>query len=842
MVLFGGPAAVLAQEAASSTSTTTESSTGTGGSTDSASSTDTTDDVSTNNASSSDAVDIGDNGTSSEQTAQTSTSTEAASSTSDGNPAFVDTGNASSSASVVGSTNTGTTNTGTSSLASTTIANDSSLTSSSTATSSAQSGSNSASDTDGASIFTGAADSFGELISLFNIVIVNSVGQLIFLQNPLGSVDLTSQIVGAFSNSDDNATSSCTLISCAVRGLFNVITDNAADITNTLVVRSGTGLNDAESLGGEALVETGDASAFGSIVNIGNLQIIDSRYLVILLNKLGDLVGDIVLPEPDFFASLSASAVVSDLSLSNDNTGDITNNGVTNADSGTNTAQSTEQSIIVTGEANAGTDVHNFVNQNSLGNRPVCFIVSVGGKWDGKVVGLPKNFTQEDTPFGKIICGSGSAQSRVTSGLNASTTNYAKILNNALVEAVSGGNIASGTIAKIKTGNADAFLSILNLVNQNIVGTDWIFALFTISGDWKGDLTFGNKDFWNAVNAQVTSINGGSTALRLGPANVKIEKQVNPTTATASTTVGYAIKVRNTGDPIYHAKLIDTIYDSNHKPVHQQVWELDTVAADEEVSVSYTVNFSASTTPGQYTNEAYIDGYEQNPDIAHNLGRKLKSPVAKATLEIVGSPVKPFIAPAADVCEPYINSYIRYGEANDPTDVTKLQSFLVEHEQAQGITLSGLYDSPTLNALEVFQVKHAAEILTPWGLSEPTGYVYYTTQNKINALMCDGKRVFDYAPGQLEEIEQYRSSLELRRSRGEEIPEAELNEVGAADPETRLAADTETVDEVVEESNALADAQTQVLSQTAAAAIAVQNASTSIFKKIRTMIGSIFAR
>jgi hypothetical protein len=54
------------------------------------------------------------------------------------------------------------------------------------------------------------------------------------------------------------------------------------------------------------------------------------------------------------------------------------------------------------------------------------------------------------------------------------------------------------------------------------------------------------------------------------------------------------------------------------------------------------------------------------------------------------------------------------------------------------LQLSGVYDAATLDAVKKFQVKYASDVLTPWGISEPTGYVYLTTRKKINELFCGG--------------------------------------------------------------------------------------------------------
>ena len=79
----------------------------------------------------------------------------------------------------------------------------------------------------------------------------------------------------------------------------------------------------------------------------------------------------------------------------------------------------------------------------------------------------------------------------------------------------------------------------------------------------------------------------------------------------------------------------------------------------------------------------------------------------------------------------YLGDYIRYGEDNDPQEVEKLQTFLNEYEE-ENIPVTGFYGEITLEAVKRFQAKYADEILAPWGIDEPTGYVYKTTQRLIN--------------------------------------------------------------------------------------------------------------
>ncbi|MBX4181388.1 hypothetical protein KW807_00815, partial [Candidatus Parcubacteria bacterium] len=57
-------------------------------------------------------------------------------------------------------------------------------------------------------------------------------------------------------------------------------------------------------------------------------------------------------------------------------------------------------------------------------------------------------------------------------------------------------------------------------------------------------------------------------------------------------------------------------------------------------------------------------------------------------------------------------------------------------EHADYVTPNGVFDQATKQAVEAFQLKYSSEVLAPWGISAPTGYVYITTLGKINQLLC----------------------------------------------------------------------------------------------------------
>lgn len=82
-----------------------------------------------------------------------------------------------------------------------------------------------------------------------------------------------------------------------------------------------------------------------------------------------------------------------------------------------------------------------------------------------------------------------------------------------------------------------------------------------------------------------------------------------------------------------------------------------------------------------------------------------------------------------------ITSFMRYGANNDANQVIKLQTFLRDAEK-MNITVNGIFDKQTENAVVAFQNKYNSTIMGPWGSSKGSGYVYITTIKQINKIAC----------------------------------------------------------------------------------------------------------
>jgi hypothetical protein len=112
----------------------------------------------------------------------------------------------------------------------------------------------------------------------------------------------------------------------------------------------------------------------------------------------------------------------------------------------------------------------------------------------------------------------------------------------------------------------------------------------------------------------------------------------------------------------------------------------------------------------------------------------------KRPVDIILNPVlnetSPVQQKADDVCSIYMYKYIKLGEKNDPNEVKKLQVFLRDYEDFADLSVTGVYNQITYEAVKKFQTKYSGEVLAPWGTSKPTGYVYQTTLKKINEIYC----------------------------------------------------------------------------------------------------------
>ncbi len=96
----------------------------------------------------------------------------------------------------------------------------------------------------------------------------------------------------------------------------------------------------------------------------------------------------------------------------------------------------------------------------------------------------------------------------------------------------------------------------------------------------------------------------------------------------------------------------------------------------------------------------------------------------------------PTILESGKTCTPYLTKYIHYGSPNDPLEVQKLQAFLKRYDFGKNVSITGIYDMKSMEAVKEFQRQHLTSVLSPWRSAQPTGYVYILTLRQINILEC----------------------------------------------------------------------------------------------------------
>ncbi len=118
-----------------------------------------------------------------------------------------------------------------------------------------------------------------------------------------------------------------------------------------------------------------------------------------------------------------------------------------------------------------------------------------------------------------------------------------------------------------------------------------------------------------------------------------------------------------------------------------------------------------------------------------SFGSSITSGTPVSSVISTGAPISSISSSTEPICAEMINVYMKKGNKNNVYEVKKLQAFLNKHLNLN-IPLTGFYGNITFNSVKAFQSKYKDTILTPWGITAPTGYFYKTTQRQVNLLLC----------------------------------------------------------------------------------------------------------
>ncbi|MBI4415296.1 MAG: DUF11 domain-containing protein [Candidatus Kerfeldbacteria bacterium] len=211
-----------------------------------------------------------------------------------------------------------------------------------------------------------------------------------------------------------------------------------------------------------------------------------------------------------------------ELTVNNENIADLENTLTGAANSGSNDASDNRFSWITTGDANVSTAVVNSVNTNFTGS-------NFGG--------MVRNIT--DTFLGTIdlyeamlqLFDGNDMSGFLPMDINVNNTSRGSIANTIDVSAATGNNIANNNLinpetgfpdyqggnrrADIVTGDINVATSVVNLLNTNIIGSNWLLSTINIFGDFVGDIILPGEGVFESLfgdTAHSLSVQNENTA------------------------------------------------------------------------------------------------------------------------------------------------------------------------------------------------------------------------------------------------------------------------------------------------------------------------------------------
>ncbi len=292
------------------------------------------------------------------------------------------------------------------------------------------------------------------------------------------------------------------------------------------------------------------------------------------------------------------------------------------------------------------------------------------------------------------------------------------------------GNLANG---------ASATLQITATVNAGTAGQTIRNTAIVTGGQY--DPQPGN----NTSSVDVTI--GGSTGTT--GANLGVVKTTNKTTAAVGESVTYTITVSNTGPQNASGVITTDILPTTLTYVSSSatqgtynyttgIWTIGNLNVGSTATLSITATVKAGTQGQVIRNTAVTTSAVTDPNSGNN--------TSSVDVTVQG--------PSS--CY-YLYDYLRKDFINNPVEVRKLQVFLRDLEGFSTVQITGVYDDQTIVALDAFQARYAADILTPWGHTAPTSYTYILTKKKVNEIYC--RMAFPVNAQQQAEIDAFRAFL-----------------------------------------------------------------------------------
>lgn len=387
--------------------------------------------------------------------------------------------------------------------------------------------------------------------------------------------------------------------------------NNYAYLSNTINSSANTGGNTSNQ---SATINTGNAYSVVSLLNKVNFTVLNSQIHIVTINIFGTLNGNIILPDVNTSTNCSGCGI----NIAATNSGTLTNNVNSTANSGQNTA--TGSASIQTGNANSVTNILNILNTNAYGANAQVLFINVLGTWLGNFIGWGSLGPQQggaNLAFFNLDPGTGGTTGCSSCSGQPNIYNFASIVNNINSSANSGGNSLTGN-GSITTGNAFSAVSLINFINSNFINSIGFFGFINIFGNWTGNI--GGASEFAALNSNNNQDNGPSPQVNSSAnSNSNTPQEQGGQLAVTNSnntgafvypgdTVTFFEKVSNTGTgKVYGVKLnLYLIYQG--KIAGGTSFDLGDIQPGKATNLNAGFVLSKFAPPGPYIARAYVTG------------------------------------------------------------------------------------------------------------------------------------------------------------------------------------------------------------------------------------------
>lgn len=296
---------------------------------------------------------------------------------------------------------------------------------------------------------------------------------------------------------------------------------NAAYVDNNMTVEGTSGANTVAENDGSAILTTGDIELIANMLNILNLNITGDDFLHLIVNIFGQLTGDLDMDtiaehlgysdddqleviarnsQTGDDSNNTATAQKTDITdVNNTNTAEVNNDmNVVGTSGGNEVSGNDGNANVVTGRIQVLANLFNFINGNFTGEKWKFIMINVFGSLTGNIIvpgtdnylnGSSGTTVKAENTSAQDSINTSSASSVETS--EVTNDNNVDLSNNVTASGVSGNNEQIGNddgAHTTATGQVDVAVDILNFLNFNIFGNNWVFLIVNVFGTWMGKI------------------------------------------------------------------------------------------------------------------------------------------------------------------------------------------------------------------------------------------------------------------------------------------------------------------------------------------------------------------